>query len=817
MRAPIKATVLLAVLVMASFSLTSAQDPVWPSVWVDMADVEGLTPEGRIPSGGGDLTIPVRMFNMITDLPADTMGGYRTAISNGFYFRSDDGVTIGSIALVKNCDYKWDMECAFMQGCYPWTGCYAWFDMYWGATVLTDGLGGLGIAGLSNQGTGLPPDFNDIAYSFVLTGVSGPDNAELVMDTTYWEPGNFWLWTAVGDSVLWGGGDNGYVFKFEGGCDPVAITSTQPAGPFTDGDAYSYDVDAAGVPPILYELTVKPEGMTIDPGTGVITWECAEGTHDVTVRVSNDCPSEAFQSFQIVVAPAPVAPTITTTPPAGPFTDGDAYAYDVNADGYPAPEFELTVKPTGMVINGTTGEITWTCAEGTHDVTVRAFNASGEDFQTYQIVVEPAPVAPTITTTPPAGPFTDGDAYAYDVNADGYPAPEFELTVKPTGMAINGTTGEITWTCAEGTHDVTVRAFNASGEDFQSFQIVVEPAPVAPTITTTPPAGPFTDDDAYSYDVDADGYPAPEFELTVKPSGMSINSTTGVISWTCAEGTHDVTVRAFNSAGEDFQTYQIVVNPAPYPPIITPIPDQVVMVGAYTYDVQLDDPGYPIPATFTISGPSGMTIEPITGVINWAAVKGVYNITVTATNSEGLSDDESFKLTVNDCTPYTVCWPQPIDLKALINDRVLNVYICCEDVASIDQATIRVFNIPPYAGVHEVGDSLYTTVFIMRFLGAGGMRPIPDNGYDDQPYFVYYTAGGTEKSLEGDFDLVVNVGDVTCDNAVNIDDVVFMIEYLFQGGPMVSAHGETLEELMDIDGSGRIDLLDARAIIELLH
>ncbi len=225
MRAPIKATVLLAVMVLFSFGLASAQD--WPTVYVDMSEVTGLTGEGKIPSGGGDLVIPVRFLNAITNLPGDTLGGFRTAISNGFYFRSDDGVTIGSIAFQKNCDYKWDMECAFMQGCYPWTGCYSWFDMYFGITVLAKGLGGLGVAGLANEGTGLPADFNDIAYSFALTGVAGPDGAKLVLDTTYWEPGNFWLWTAVGDSVLWGGGNNGYVFEFEGGEPPCPAPYTE--------------------------------------------------------------------------------------------------------------------------------------------------------------------------------------------------------------------------------------------------------------------------------------------------------------------------------------------------------------------------------------------------------------------------------------------------------------------------------------------------------------------------------------------------------------------------------------------------------------
>ncbi|UCG62914.1 MAG: hypothetical protein JSV52_06420 [Candidatus Zixiibacteriota bacterium] len=557
MRAPIKVTALLAVLVIASFSLATAQVDSC-RVYVDLAEVTGLTAEGKIPLAGGDLVIPIYFLN----LNRDGVNEVRTAISNGFYFDSPDGVTIGGVTLGKNCTYPFEMECAFMAGCYPFQGCYSWFDMYWGAAALTKGLGGLGIAGVSNEGDGLPAGFNNWLYSLNVASVAGAAEAQLVLDTTYWEPGNFWLWTAVGDSIAW---DGPYVFQFEpGGCEDVAIATTAPAGPYLDGDAFTYDVDATGDAPITFALDPgAPAGMTIDPVSGLINWTCVKGTHPVTVRVSNDCPSEATEEFVIVVNKAPV---------------------------------------------------------------------------------------------------------------------------------------------------------------------------------------------------------------------------------------------------------------------ITAIDDQTATEGAaFTYNVELDEVGYPIPPTFSIAGPAGMTIEPVTGVIDWTAAVGVHAVTVTATNTAGLSDDEDFTITVSGCDPYATCFPETTKLKALENERRLDVRIWCDDFEDIDWGTIRVFNIPPYSADHPqieyFGDdsALVTDCFIMRFLGAGGMRPVPSDGYQDRPCPVYYDyKSGGDQTLTFLFNLTMYVGDVTFDGVTNIEDAVFMIDWLFNGGPRATLWGERMDECMDVDDSGRIDLLDVRAIIDIV-
>jgi lysophospholipase L1-like esterase len=68
------------------------------------------------------------------------------------------------------------------------------------------------------------------------------------------------------------------------------------------------------------------------------------------------------------------------------------------------------------------------------------------------------------------------EQYSYDVNADGYPQPTYELVTYPEGMMIDHNTGQIEWLpTATGDFDVTVKTSNGQMPDAnQSFVITVE-------------------------------------------------------------------------------------------------------------------------------------------------------------------------------------------------------------------------------------------------------------------------------------------------------------------------------------------------------
>lgn len=83
----------------------------------------------------------------------------------------------------------------------------------------------------------------------------------------------------------------------------------------------------------------------------------------------------------------------------------------------------------------------------------------------------------------------------------------------------------------------------------------------APVIFTQPSTGGAVNQ-PYSYSVGAIGRPAPTYQLLSMPSGMSIDSSTGMISWTPGPeqgGVHAVSVQASNAAGTDVQNFSVNV------------------------------------------------------------------------------------------------------------------------------------------------------------------------------------------------------------------------------------------------------------------
>ena len=140
-------------------------------------------------------------------------------------------------------------------------------------------------------------------------------------------------------------------------------------------------------------------------------------------------------------------------------------------------------------------------------------------------------------------------------------------------MTINTASGLINWTPATadvGTHPVTVTVTDGNGGSAtQSYTLTVSVAAgnQNPVITTTAPTS-ATENITYTYDVeatDADGDTL-TYNLTTSPTGMTINTASGLISWTPATadvGTHAVTVTVTDgNGGSATQSYTLTVSAA---------------------------------------------------------------------------------------------------------------------------------------------------------------------------------------------------------------------------------------------------------------
>ena len=231
-------------------------------------------------------------------------------------------------------------------------------------------------------------------------------------------------------------------------------------------------------------------------------------------------------------------------------------------------------------------------------------------------------------------------------------------------MTIDSATGQIDFANpADGTYPVAVVATDPTGaEAIQRFIFAVgqaSPNPNVPVITSTPTTE-TTVEQLYLYfatATDADGDTL-TFGLLAAPTGMTIDPASGKIDWTPTSsqlGMHPVLMTVDDGNG-GITSQSFTIDVVPVPPNEAPIiqTDPVVLGTAgesYTYDVDAIDPEG---ATLTYaleSAPTGMTIDPATGLITWsptAADLGEATVTVTSVDPEGALATQTYNLEIRD-------------------------------------------------------------------------------------------------------------------------------------------------------------------------
>ncbi|MCY2987768.1 MAG: putative Ig domain-containing protein [Planctomycetota bacterium] len=186
---------------------------------------------------------------------------------------------------------------------------------------------------------------------------------------------------------------------------PPLITST-PVYKASVGRPYQYTVTATDpeAQPITYSLDLKPDGMSIDPVTGVITWTPTPvDPPTVTVVATDPAGALGKQTFVLTVR-ANQTPQITK-PSDRSISAGVSFRDDVRAsdpDGDPIT-FQLDSGPAGLTMDEW-GRIAWTPAplqpgENSYDVFV-SFTArdsyGATDTASFKLTVLRDSDAPTI-------------------------------------------------------------------------------------------------------------------------------------------------------------------------------------------------------------------------------------------------------------------------------------------------------------------------------------------------------------------------------------------------------------------------------------
>src|SRR6266513_515853 len=280
--------------------------------------------------------------------------------------------------------------------------------------------------------------------------------------------------------------------------------------------------------------------------TGTAPLVASPGTASVTVV--NPPPgggTSNAQTFTINVSPAPVI----TSPLTATGTVGTAFSYQITATNCPA-SYNATPLPPVLSVNTSTGLISGTpTTAGVYSVTISATNAGGTGTATLVITIN-NPV-PTTTSISPNCVMPGSASFTLTVTGTNFVSGSVVMfggtSLTPTSSSSTQLTVTVpaSLVAIAGTASITVVNPGPGGgtSNAQTFTIAATP------VITSPLTACGTKGVAFSYTITATNSPT-SFTASPLPAGLSVNTSTGVISGTpTATGTTNVTITARNGAG----------------------------------------------------------------------------------------------------------------------------------------------------------------------------------------------------------------------------------------------------------------------------
>jgi Putative Ig domain len=316
---------------------------------------------------------------------------------------------------------------------------------------------------------------------------------------------------------------------------PSVITSTNTAAG-TVGVAFSYQITPTSDPtscssPSSYNATGLPPGLSVNTSTGLISGTpTTAGIYQVTLSATN---AAGTGTATLIITIGPFTATGTT---------GVAFSYQIPATGNPT-SYNATGLPAGLAVDMFTGLISGTpTAAGTYSVTISATYGGGASAITGNgTLTLTINLAPPVITSATTATGTVGTAFSYTITATNSPASYGVSGSLPPGLkqGTGSNKNQISGTpTTAGIYMVTISATNASGTGTATLVITIGPFTAAGTVNT-----------AFSYQIPASGTPA-SYNATGLPSGLTVNTTTGLISGTTsAVGAFSVNISATYGTG----------------------------------------------------------------------------------------------------------------------------------------------------------------------------------------------------------------------------------------------------------------------------
>ncbi|MDT3335466.1 Ig-like domain-containing protein, partial [Shewanella sp. SP1S1-7] len=424
------------------------------------------------------------------------------------------------------------------------------------------------------------------------------------------------------------------------------------------------------VTPASSDTTVVPLADVVLAGSNadrsVTVTALGSGTSTITLTLEDGAGNTSTQTFEVVVNSAPTILGI----PATNVAQGAPYSFvptGADADGN-SLLFDITNRPAWASFNTATGELSGTPTNADVGVTTAIVISVSDgvlsaSLPAFNLTVTNVNDAPTISSTAITAATQDA-AYSYNFAASDTDVGDvltLSAVTKPSWLSFNAATGLLSGTPSNadvGAHPVTLRVTDTDGLTAeQSFSITVTNVNDAPTISSTAITA-ATQDAAYSYSFaasDTDVGDVLTLSAVAKPSWLSFNAATGLLSGTPGNadvGSHAVTLKVTDTDGLTAeQSFSITVtNVNDAPTISSTAIIAATQDAAYSYTFAAADTDVGDVLTLSaVTKPSWLSFNAATGVLSGTpsnADVGSHAVTLKVTDTDGLTAEQSFSITV---------------------------------------------------------------------------------------------------------------------------------------------------------------------------
>jgi len=270
-------------------------------------------------------------------------------------------------------------------------------------------------------------------------------------------------------------------------------------------------------------------------------------------------------------------PSITSQPGNQTVTVGTSAFFSVAASGNPAPSFQWQRAASGsstfsnLALGGAYSGVTssnLTITSPTTGMSGDQFRAVASNSQSSAtsaaatLTVNPGSVSAPVIVSALSRSATVGTTLSYTIAASNSPT-SYNATNLPAGLGVNTTTGVISGTpTTAGSVLTNISATNSGGTGTATLVFTIAAAPPNPPVIGSSLAAAATVGSTFSYTITASNSPV-SYNASGLPAGLSVNTSTGVISGTpTTAGTVNSSISATNAGGTGSATLAFTISAA---------------------------------------------------------------------------------------------------------------------------------------------------------------------------------------------------------------------------------------------------------------